>query len=56
MIVHDSNNADPREGIKTTFPIMLGLTRAVHSNNADPREGIKTFFNNAGGKLTSLFK
>ncbi len=36
-----SNNADPREGIKTGWMPHLA-EQSLHSNNADPREGIKT--------------
>ena len=38
----DSNNADPREGIKTDFFPHFLAEIVIHSNNADPREGIKT--------------
>ena len=38
-----SNNADPREGIKTHLSRERGDLKIIYSNNADPREGIKTF-------------
>ncbi len=40
--IADSNNADPREGIKTVFSVPVDVDFSDHSNNADPREGIKT--------------
>ncbi len=38
----NSNNADPREGIKTLAMSDVRVLPQTHSNNADPREGIKT--------------
>ena len=37
-----SNNADPREGIKTFHEAVWRQGHSIYSNNADPREGIKT--------------
>ena len=44
--IGDSNNADPREGIKTVNTPGIESPPIGHSNNADPREGIKTEHSN----------
>ena len=40
--LNNSNNADPREGIKTADESAADPATDFDSNNADPREGIKT--------------